>query len=52
MLSPHYCGCFDTVQRLGLVAYQLALPTFVKAHDVFHVYLLKKYVCFAKNAID
>ena len=43
-LAPHYCGPFQVLERIGLVAYQMALPSYVRVHNVFHIYLLKKYV--------
>lgn len=42
--EPRYCGPYEVLDRLGLVAYRLTLPPIVKAHSVFHVSLLKKYV--------
>ena len=43
-LSPRYCGPFEVLERIGHVAYRLAFPASTRAHNVFHVSLLKKYV--------
>ena len=43
-LSPRYCGSFEVLERIGPVAYKLAFPDSTRAHNVFHVSLLKKYV--------
>ena len=37
-------GHFEILARIGPVAYQLALPPYIRIHDVFHIPLLKKYV--------
>jgi len=44
-LSPRFIGPFEVLQKVGSVAYQLALPPSLQSiHDVFHVYRLRKYV--------
>ncbi|XP_022929942.1 uncharacterized protein LOC111436398 [Cucurbita moschata] len=43
-LSPRFIGPFDVLERVGLVAYRLALPpTLIAVHNVFHVSMLRKY---------
>jgi hypothetical protein len=37
---------------VGPVAYSIALPPTIKAHNVFHVSLLKKYVHDSNHIID
>ncbi|KAL5565244.1 hypothetical protein UlMin_028408 [Ulmus minor] len=44
-LSPRYIGPFEILERIGKVAYKLALPPELAAvHNVFHVSMLRKYV--------
>ena len=44
-LSPRYIGPFEIIERIGKVAYRLALnPELASVHNVFHVSMLKKYV--------
>ena len=43
-MSPRYIGLFEIVERIGEVAYQLALPPGLSGvHPVFHISMLKKY---------
>jgi hypothetical protein len=51
-MAPQYCRPFEVLNRVGTVAYRLALPPTVKAHNVFHVSLLKKYVHDSNHIID
>jgi hypothetical protein len=51
-LAPWYCGTFEVLDRVGPIADQLALPLTVKADNVFHVSLLKKYVQDSNHIID
>ena len=38
-------GPYEIVERIGEVAYGLRLPLeLVKIHDVFHVFMLRKYM--------
>ncbi|XP_017976434.1 PREDICTED: uncharacterized protein LOC108661947 [Theobroma cacao] len=44
-LSPRYIGPFEILERIGAVAYRLALPLdFEGVNLVFHVSMLRKYV--------
>ena len=51
-LSPRYCGTFEVIERIGNVAYRLALISSTRAHNVFHVSFLKKYVHYPNNVIN
>ncbi len=43
-LSPSFIGPYDVIERVGPVAYRLALPLELdKIHNVFHVAMLKRY---------
>ena len=44
-LSPRFVGPFEVLERIGVVAYRLALPPSLSAvHNVFHVSMLRKYI--------
>ncbi|KAA0051192.1 DNA/RNA polymerases superfamily protein [Cucumis melo var. makuwa] len=52
-LSLHFVGPFEILERIGLVAYRLALPpSFSTAHDVFHVSMLRRYVADPTHVVD
>ena len=43
-LSPRFIGSFEIFERVGTVAYRLALlPSMSGVHEVFHVSMLRKY---------
>ena len=44
-LNPRYVGPFEILERIGEVAYRLALPpSLAGVHNIFHVSMLKKYL--------
>ena len=44
-LNPRYIGPFEILERVGPVAYCLALPPgLANIHDVFYVSMLRKYI--------
>ncbi|KAA0036149.1 ty3-gypsy retrotransposon protein [Cucumis melo var. makuwa] len=44
---------FEILERIGPIAYRLALPaSFFAVHDVFHVSMLKKYVADSTHVVD
>ncbi|XP_021888296.1 uncharacterized protein LOC110807465, partial [Carica papaya] len=43
-LSPRFIGPFEILEKVGVVAYRVALPPrYSGVHNVFHVSLLRKY---------
>ena len=51
-LAPIFCGPFQVLERIGPIAYKLALPVHLKIHNVFHISLLKKYVYDSAHIIN
>ena len=52
-LSPRFIGPFDILERVGTVAYRLALPPSMSGvHEVFHVSMLRKYTPDPAHVVD
>ncbi|GAB2289718.1 hypothetical protein Dimus_038060 [Dionaea muscipula] len=52
-LSPRFIGPFEILDRVGVVSYRLALPpSLAGVHNVFHVFMLRKYVHSPDHIID
>ncbi|XP_052203075.1 uncharacterized protein LOC127808545 [Diospyros lotus] len=52
-LSSRYIGLFEILERVGTLAYRLALPPQLSGiHNVFHVSVLRKYVPDPQHIID
>ena len=52
-LNPRYIGPFEILEKIGPVAYRLALPPeLANVHNVFHVSMLKKYVFDPSHVIE
>jgi hypothetical protein len=52
-LAPRFVGLFEILERIGEVAYRLALPPQLSSiHNVFHVSMLRKYQPDPTHIID
>ncbi|KAL5572216.1 hypothetical protein UlMin_021813 [Ulmus minor] len=52
-LSPRYIGPLEILERIGKVAYILALPPeLLSVHNVFHVSMLRKYVSDPSHVLE
>ncbi|XP_052197352.1 uncharacterized protein LOC127804520 [Diospyros lotus] len=52
-LGPRYVGPFEILERVGALAYRLALPPqLASVHNVFHVSMLRKHVPDPQHVID
>ena len=52
-LLPRYIGPFEILERVGAVAYRLALlPSLSSVHEVFHVSILRKYTPDPSHIVD
>ena len=52
-LSPRFIVPFEIVERVGIVAYQLALPPSMSGvHEVFHVSMLRRYTLDPAHVVD
>ena len=44
-LSPQFIGPFEILDKVGVVAYKLALPpALADSHNVFHISMMHRYV--------
>ncbi|KAH9658002.1 hypothetical protein KPL70_023316 [Citrus sinensis] len=52
-LSPRFIGPFEILERIGPVAYRIALPpSLSRLHNVFHVSVLRKYIADPLHVLD
>ena len=52
-LSSRFIGPFKILERVGIVAYRLALPpNMLGVHEVFHVSMLRKYTPDPAHVVD
>ena len=52
-LSPRFIGPFEILERVGTVAYRLALPPNMSSvHEVFHISMLQKYTPDPAHVVD
>jgi hypothetical protein len=52
-LSPKFIGLFEITQKVGKLAYRIALRLdLIGTHDVFHVSILRKYITNLKVIVE
>ena len=52
-LSPRFIGPFEILERIGTIAYRLALPSSMSGvHEIFHVSMLRKYTSYSAHVVD
>ena len=52
-LSRRFIGPFEILERIGTVAYRLALPPSMSGvHEVFHVSMFRKYTPYPADVVD
>ena len=52
-LSPRFIGPLEILERIGTVTYRLALPPNMSGvHEVFHVFMLRKYTPDPAHVVD
>ena len=52
-LSSRFIGPFEILERVGIVAYQSALPPSMSGvHEVFHVSMLRRYTPDPAHVVD
>ena len=52
-LSPRFIGLFEILERVGTVAYRLALPPSMSSvHEVFHISMLRRYTPDPDHVVD
>lgn len=52
-LAPYFFGPFDILERIGPIAYHLALPPSLSCiHNVFHISVLRGYIYHESHIID
>ena len=52
-LSPRFIGPFEILERVGTVAYRLALlPIMSGVHEAFHVSMLRRYTPDPAHVVD
>lgn len=52
-LTPRYVGPFQILEKVGPVAYRIALPPHMsQIHNVFHVSMLRRYLSDPSHIID